>query len=94
MTQLLKRLLKQIQINDTNYDLRNDLVLDAFGLAKSIGYETGIRFDKDSGKDWYVVFIVLPGDKEISWHLPCSKREYTGYSCEEKYQRCKDYCSS
>lgn len=45
MTTRLKKLFQQIEKNDTNYDTRNILVIQAFFVARTIGYETGIRYD-------------------------------------------------
>lgn len=92
----LKNILKCIEEEENikNYDFRNKLILKAQNIANKIGYQTGIRFDQSSGPDWYVVCIVLPGDQEVSWHLPCTNLKYTRYSTEEKYNRCRNYIES
>lgn len=92
----LKNILKYIEDaeNNKNYDSRNKLILKAQYLSNQLGYSNGIRFDETVGTDWYVVCIVLPGDQEISWHLPCTNLKYTRYSTEEKYNRCRNYSES
>ncbi len=88
-----KQVLKNIEKNETNYDLREFLVVQAIYLAKKIGYKAGIRFDKsmDNSYDWPVWCIELPNIGEISWHCPSFKGEYDGYTTDEKYNRIHQY---
>ena len=64
-------------------------------LAAELGYTTGIRVDNDINQSdtlWWVSFIVLPNDiGEISWHNPSIMTNYSGYSTDEKYERCAKY---
>jgi|WetSurMetagenome_2_1015567.scaffolds.fasta_scaffold1592545_1 hypothetical protein len=88
--QKLSQCLKSIEENDTNYDIRYNLVIRAFYLANKLGYKTGIRVDA-SELDWPIYVIELPNDKQISWHMPSHKIPYDGHTTEEKYERCREY---
>jgi hypothetical protein len=82
----LKRKLKSIEENDTNYGKRYTLVISAMHYAGELGYPNYIRFDPEA-PGWPVFCIMLPGAGEVSWHMPSTQKEYTGYTNEEKYAR-------
>ena len=93
-------LLKDIEINDTNYDVRERLVWHLLSLAKQMDYNCGVRFDPEEVKDysagatsyiWPVVCIELPEVGEVAWHMPACNIKYDGHSTEEKYQRTKKW---
>jgi len=92
----LKYVLKNIENNETNYEIREILIAQAMYLAKKIGYKAGIRFgtltdENDNGNDWPVWCIELPNIGEISWHCPSFKGVYDGYTTNEKYDRIHKY---
>lgn len=88
----LANTLINIEINETNYDVRYVLVLKAMYLAASLGYETGIHVDGESEDTiWWVSYIILPDIGEVSWHNPSKVTKYTGYDTNEKYKRCNLY---
>lgn len=86
MSASLPALLKLIEENDSKYDVREKLVYQALALAKSLGYEAGIRFDP-AEPNWPVVCIMLPGFGEVYWHCPAFPRAYDVYSSKDKYER-------
>ena len=47
MQEDFKKVLKKIEENYTNYDVRYKLVLDAIGIANKCDYKVGFRLDKD-----------------------------------------------
>lgn len=99
----LAELLRQIELHDTNYDVREQEVKAALSLAIKLGYTAGVRGDPSVGDEWPVFVIMLPDDiGEVAWHSPrCPDSytlfpayvgpEYDGYSTETKYARCKTY---
>ncbi len=95
-------LLKDIETNDTNYDIRERLVWQLLSLAKQMDYSCGVRFDPEDMEDyitrscsdvWPVVCIELPDVGEVAWHMPPCNIKYDGHSTEEKYQRTKKWIS-
>lgn len=78
--------LKQIKENDTNYDIRFELIIKAIYYSNMIGYETGLRCDDN----WPVAIIHLP-EGQVSWHMEPDAIEYDGHSTEEKYSRIDNY---
>lgn len=87
----LPELLPLIEANDTNYEERYRLVLEAVARAASVGIPAGFRLDP-SEPEWPVAFIQLPTGM-VSWHMPQFATPYDGHSTPEKYQRCRDYLS-
>jgi len=87
----LSEVLKQIEPNDTNYDVRYKLVTKALALAVELDYQAGIRWDE--AEQWPVFCIYLPHIGEVSWHCPPYTRPFTGYDTKEKYRRVHDYVS-
>jgi hypothetical protein len=86
---ILAMLLEQIEANDTKYDARYGLVLQAVARAHADGLEAGFRLDP-SEPEWPVAYIALPTG-QVSWHLPQFPHEWDGHSTEEKYARCRAY---
>lgn len=86
----LARLLNKIVENDTNYNKRYILVLEALVCAKRLKYECGFRVDEDM-PDWPVISIILPNIGEVSWHMPPSYIEYDGHGLSEKFDRINQY---
>lgn len=93
MEKKLALLLRSIIEDYNNYEKRNVAALEAFNIANSIGYETGIRIGYE---DWPVLFIDLTVKEkkvnEISFHIPKSyitfsylpsSRKWDGYCVEE-----------
>jgi hypothetical protein len=91
MENQLSDVLKQIELNDTNYDIRYHLVFEALSLASKLNYRTGQKQDQDD-KDWYILYIYLPGDKQVSWHMPNNNIEWDGHNTVTKYERCREFC--
>lgn len=81
----LAALLGAIEFNDTEYEPRYGLVLDAVALAHRLGFPAGVRIDPAS-PDWPVAFIELPTG-QVSWHLPAHPTAYDGHDTPEKYRR-------
>lgn len=89
----MKNLLKLIVENDTNYQIREELVIQAFSCAKKLGYKVGIRHDARDGPEWPIFAIELPNTGEVSWHIKCQDLGYTNYSTEEKNNRCCSFAN-
>ena len=80
---------KQIEKNDTNYEIRYNLVFSAMYHAQQCGYKTYIRFDQLS-PNWPVFCIDLDKFGEVSWHMPTISNidfDKNPYSTKEKYKR-------
>lgn len=86
---VLAYLLEKIVENDTNYDARYPLVIQAASLALRCGYEVGFRIDPDE-PEWPVVFIELPTG-QISWHMPQHVNGWDGHDTPTKFERIKEY---
>jgi hypothetical protein len=52
--------------------------------------------DDETGKEWAVVWVILPPDKQVGWHVPVemipdwlpeNDPEYDGYSTAERQRR-------
>lgn len=84
----LSNTLQKIKENDLNYEIRYELIIKAMYYATEIGYETGLRCDKDN--NWPIAIIHLP-EGQVSWHMEPDPIEYDGHSTEEKYIRIDDY---
>lgn len=84
--------LAEIERNDTNYDVRYGLVLDAMAAAHGAGYPTGIAIDPND-PDRPVVYIQLPTG-QVSWHMPAHPTPYDGHDTPEKYHRIRAYLES
>ena len=78
---------------------RNQAVLLAAALARTLGCNVGIGIDPDE-PDWPVVFIELPTGKQASWHLPKSELvgewpdyddAWDGHTLEMKRARIAEY---
>lgn len=52
-----KATLDQIVINDTNYNVRQRLILEAMGMAEQLGFETSVYIDEKVGPE-YPVFAI------------------------------------
>lgn len=91
-TNLLKRLLRDIEREDANYDNREKLVYQTIHLARLIGFQTGFRIDP-SEPEWPVAYIELPTG-QVSWHMPQHSLPYDGHTTEEKYRRIREWTES
>lgn len=85
----LAALLVMIKAADTEYSRRYGLVLQALGMAVSLGLAAGVRIDPLE-QGWPVVYIELPTG-QVSWHIPEHEREWDKHSTEEKFQRIDAY---
>ena len=85
----LKKILLEIQKNDTNYDARYPLVVEAMSLASRAGFKVGVRIDKED-PDWPVYCITLPTG-QVSWHMPAYEEEFDGHTTEQKYERIDEF---
>ena len=88
----LAKLLKSINENYENYDVRYILVLQTLIEAKKLNYKAGFRYDS-SEPDWPVVVIELPELGQVSWHMPPSKIEYDNSSPKDCQERCEKFYS-
>ncbi len=86
----LARILKEIEHNDRNYDVRYGLVLRAVTIAHQLGYAAGLRVDSDN-PTWPVAYIELPDVGQVSWHMLQHRRAWDGHTTEEKYQRVRAF---
>lgn len=68
----------EIEVNDTNYERRYDLIMHLMDLACRIHYFAGFRFDPDE-PEWPVAFVELPTG-QVSWHMPAFNVPYDGHS--------------
>jgi hypothetical protein len=87
--EILVRLLGEIVANDSNYEKRNWLVLEAMIYAHHLGYETGIGTDPET-PGWPVVYIDLPTG-QTSWHIPEYQKSWDGHSTSMKIRRIEEY---
>lgn len=81
--------LKQIEKNDTNYEIRYNLIFSAMYHAQLCCLKTYIRFDELS-PNWPVFCIDLNEYGEVSWHMPTTSSMsfyQNPYSLQEKYNR-------
>jgi hypothetical protein len=64
--------ISQIETYHDNHNVRNRLVIRAYGLTKQLGYESGFYVDPtdSEGLEYPIMVIDLPGFGEISWHVP------------------------
>lgn len=85
----LAGVLALIELNDTNYERRYELVLAAMHYASQAGYPVGIALDPQQ-PDWPVVYIELPTG-QVSWHMPAHPTPYDGHTTAEKYARIHAY---
>ena len=83
------KILQDIKYNDTNYDIRYNLIIKAMTLAAECGYNIGFRVD-ESG--WPIVIIHLD-EGQISWHMPPDNTNYDGHDTDEKYKRIDLFCN-
>lgn len=81
----LAQTLDHIKQYDTDYEARYGLVLQALHLAYEVGFEAGIRIDKNE-PEWPVVYIELPTG-QVSWHMPQHKNEWDEHTTIQKYNR-------
>lgn len=91
----LRILLGMITEHDTDYDLRNNLVLEAVLQARNIGLKAGFRFDRDE-PEWPVAFIELQDPvtgepMQTSWHLEQYPDKWDGHSTEIKLERIRRF---
>jgi hypothetical protein len=86
--------LAEIEANETNYDTRTKLVMEALVMAKHLGYPCGIRFDADGGAQWPVVVLQLPGVGEVAWHCAAYPGVYDGHTTAQKYERCRVFAAA
>jgi hypothetical protein len=89
LMRMLGEVLGLIQENDSNYDVRYGLVLEAVTAAHCLGYEAGFRIDPQE-PEWPVAFIELPSG-QVSWHLPQHAQPWDGHDTPEKYARVDDF---
>lgn len=88
----LKAALAAIEPDDTNYEVRYVLVLEAMAAAASAGLPVGISLDP-AEPGWPVFYIELPTG-QVSWHMPAHTTAYDGHSTAEKYQRINAYVAA
>lgn len=81
---------------------RNLVVQLAVDLAWDAGYKAGMYIDP-SEPDWSVLYIELPGEGQVSWHVPKSEliprkprwpddgTQWDGHDLEEKRRRIRDW---
>jgi len=77
--------LRSIQANEEEYEVRYGLVLEALWLADTLGFEAGFRFDPGE-PEWPAAFVELPTG-QVSWHMPQFGAPWDGHSVAEKNRR-------
>lgn len=94
---MLETLIKQLKMtlaaivkNDTNYEVRYQLILSAMMTANKLNLKTGVRIDPDE-PEWPVYFIQLPTGKQVSWHCEQYPDKWDGHSTEEKFTRIQEF---
>lgn len=87
---LLAKVLMRAVLNDTNYKERYGDVLRALAVAHDLGYRAGIKIDPKEPA-WPVVYIDLPDDGQLSWHMPEYAGEWDGHTTAEKFARIVAY---
>lgn len=85
----LADLLAAIERFDTDYPIRQALVLTALAQAYACGLKAGVRIDP-AEPEWPVAYVELPSG-QVSWHMPQHDRPFDGHSTEEKYRRCAEF---
>lgn len=95
---LLASILQDIEANDTDYDVRYGLVLQAVHLAHVAGYRAGFSWDfseddPDLDGRRVVAYIVLP-QGQVSWHMREFTEPWDGHSTEEKYSRINAFAAA
>lgn len=88
----LKILLWEIREHDTNYAVRNPKILQALGIASTLGYPCGIKMDIDEPK-WPCIYIELPVG-QVSWHLPEHTEAFDGHTTALKFFRITNFIKS
>lgn len=96
----LSSLLDQIKATDTDYDVRNPLVIQALAVASTLKYPCGFRINP-SEPNWLVIQIELPTGQvswyfptgQVSWHTPQYQAtrdgqvSWDGHSVDERFNR-------
>jgi hypothetical protein len=85
----LTNLLQLIKENNTNYEVRNPLIIQAMAVASTLGYACGARVES-SQPEWPVMYIELPTG-QVSWHIPQHVKGWDGHTTPEKYSRVDAY---
>jgi hypothetical protein len=85
----LTNLLQLIKENNTNYEVRNPLIIQAMAVASTLGYATGVRMET-AEPEWPVMYIELPTG-QVSWHIPQHTKGWDGHTTPEKYNRVDAY---
>lgn len=89
----LAGVLARIVLNDTNYDVRYALVIEAMHLALRAGYAAGIGVDpKEEPEFAAVVYIELP-EGQLSWHMPIHPHSWDNHTTSEKFERIMRFCA-
>lgn len=72
-----------------DYNARNMWVFAALTYATALGYPAGINIDNGEIDAMYpiLVYIELPGQGQVSWHLPFYGTPYDGHDRATKVQR-------
>lgn len=89
----LAGVLARIVLNDTNYDVRYALVIEAMHLALRAGYEAGMGVDPAEPEFPVVVYIELPEERQLSWHMPLHPRKWDNHTTSEKFERIMRFCA-
>lgn len=80
----LADILQDIKKNDTNYDVRYNLIIKAMCLASKCEYKVGFRVDEEN--KWPIAVIHLP-EGQLSWHMAPDDISYDGHTNDEKFTR-------
>lgn len=86
----LGKLLHDILLHDINYEEREIKIYNALATARKCGLLAGIRSNIED-PEWPVVFIVLPEDKEVAWHMQAINRMYDGHTHKQKVERIEEF---
>ena len=66
-------------LDDAYYD-RNLLALAFARLAQEKGWTVGLRTDPQE-PGWPVLYVDIPGQGQVSWHLPAAEVDQAGWPC-------------
>lgn len=94
-TAALAETLALIVKHDTDYGRRYDLILRAMHLAREARIPAGMAYDPACDEGYrVVVYIELPGGRQLSWHMPEHSRPWDRHTTPEKHARIRAWIAS
>jgi len=87
----LKATLRDIVVNDINYDMRDALIFSAMALARVEGIDTWMQVDDQTGE--LFCYMQLPTG-QVRWMIKNKSTSWDGHSNSEKLDRCMRFAES